>query len=149
MCGVSDMTDEKLIARLRKADEYEPLGHDGWEAADRIEQLLQSIAALTEQLAAARKDAEEAEAYAGELEANGLANRVAIMRLEAKLAKVTAAYRLEAMKRDDYSHDAFDKHLAELSSVSCANMTGGKDGWECPIGYEGCTKNCGSYSCGN
>ena len=29
------MTDEELIARLRKADEYEPLGHDGWEAADK------------------------------------------------------------------------------------------------------------------
>ena len=38
---------------------------------------------------------------------------------EAKLAAVIAAYRLEAMKRDDYSHDAFDKHSAEL--------TGGKD----------------------
>lgn len=34
------MTDEELIARLRKADEYEPLGHDGWEAADRIEALV-------------------------------------------------------------------------------------------------------------
>jgi hypothetical protein len=33
------MTDAELIARLRKADEYEPLGHDGWEAADRIEAL--------------------------------------------------------------------------------------------------------------
>ena len=37
-----------------------------------------------------------------------------IEELEAKLAKVTAAYRLEAMKRDDYSHNAFDQHLAEL-----------------------------------
>jgi len=55
------MSDEELIARLRKADEYEPLGHDGWEAADRIE-------ALTEQLAAARDDAKEAETYAEELE---------------------------------------------------------------------------------
>lgn len=34
------MTDKELIARLRKADEYEPLGHDGWEAADRIEALV-------------------------------------------------------------------------------------------------------------
>lgn len=33
------MTDD-LIKRLRKADEYEPLGHDGWEAADRIEELV-------------------------------------------------------------------------------------------------------------
>jgi hypothetical protein len=41
---------------------------------------------LTEQLAAAQHDAKEAEAYAEELEAKGLANRVAIMRLEANLA---------------------------------------------------------------
>ena len=38
---------------------------------------------------------------------------------EAKLTKVTAAYRLEAMQRDDYSHAAFEQHLVEL--------TGGKD----------------------
>ncbi len=42
------MTDAELIARLRKADEYEPLGHDGWEAADRIEALLLAQAALIE-----------------------------------------------------------------------------------------------------
>jgi hypothetical protein len=23
------------------------------------------------------------------------------------------------------------------------------DGFKCPINYEGCTKNCGSYGCGN
>lgn len=40
------MTDEELIARLRKADEYEPLGHDGWEAADRIEALVKERDAL-------------------------------------------------------------------------------------------------------
>jgi hypothetical protein len=34
--------------------------------------------------------------------------------LEAKLAKVAAAYRIEAMRRDNYSHEAFDQHLAEL-----------------------------------
>ena len=28
-----------LVKRLRHTDEYEPLGHDGWEAADRIEEL--------------------------------------------------------------------------------------------------------------
>ena len=68
---------DKLIEPAREA--LEALIAEGDAMADRIE-------ALTEQLAAARKDAEEAEAYAGELEANGLANRVAIMRLEAKLA---------------------------------------------------------------
>lgn len=34
------MTDEELCKQLRRADEYEPLGHDGWEAADRIEALV-------------------------------------------------------------------------------------------------------------
>jgi hypothetical protein len=31
--------DDDLVKRLRMADEYLPLGHDGWEAADRIEAL--------------------------------------------------------------------------------------------------------------
>lgn len=44
------MSDEGLIARLRKADEYEPLGHDGWEAADRIEQLAVNNEALQKAL---------------------------------------------------------------------------------------------------
>ena len=44
------MTDEELIARLRKADEYEPLGHDGWEAADRIEALTAKLAKAVEGL---------------------------------------------------------------------------------------------------
>jgi len=34
--------------------------------------------------------------------------------LEAHLTKVVMAYRLESMKRDDYSHDAFDQHLAKI-----------------------------------
>ena len=38
-----------------------------------------------------------------------------IAALEAKLAKVIAAYRLEAIRRRDYTHDAFDKHIAELT----------------------------------
>lgn len=42
-----------------------------------------------------------------------------IEELEAKLAKVIAAYRIEAMRWDGYSHDAFDRHIAGL--------TGGKD----------------------
>ena len=39
------MTDD-LVKRLRKADEYEPLGHDGWEAADIIEALIAERDAL-------------------------------------------------------------------------------------------------------
>lgn len=51
------MTDEELIARLREGATWD----DDVAAADRIE-------ALTEQLAAARDDAKEAEDYAEELE---------------------------------------------------------------------------------
>lgn len=36
----------EVLPRLRKADEYEPLGHDGWEAADLITALLAQNAAL-------------------------------------------------------------------------------------------------------
>lgn len=35
-----------LVERLRHADEYEPLGHDGWEAADRIEALEAALARI-------------------------------------------------------------------------------------------------------
>jgi len=64
------MSEEELIAQLRSMHWCVTTLDNGVgvsnstvaaEAADRIE-------ALTEQLAAARRDAEEAEAYAGELE---------------------------------------------------------------------------------
>ena len=38
-----------------------------------------------------------------------------IEELEAKLAKVISAYRMEALRRRDYTHDAFDRHIAELT----------------------------------
>lgn len=73
---------------------------------DRIEELEAKLKdmALTVLVA----EGQAADAYKAQLDA------------EAKLAAVIAAYRIEAMKRDDYTHDAFDKHIAEL--------TGGKDG---------------------
>lgn len=44
------MTDPQdlaaLVAKLRHADEYEPLGHHGWEAADAIEAQAAEIARL-------------------------------------------------------------------------------------------------------
>lgn len=43
----------ELAKELRRADEYQPLGHDGWKAADAIEDLLAENAALR----AARDDA--------------------------------------------------------------------------------------------
>ena len=71
------MSDEELNARLRKADEYEPLGHDGWEAAYRIE-------ALSAKLATCEK---YRDAYA-EMDRIGTQ---AVRDLEAKLAKAVEA----------------------------------------------------------
>lgn len=36
-------TGDGLVERLNRADEYEPLGHDGWEAADRIAALQKAL----------------------------------------------------------------------------------------------------------
>ncbi len=44
-----------LVERLRHADEYEPLAHDGWEAADRIEALERELAATKEKEARLRE----------------------------------------------------------------------------------------------
>ena len=41
----------KLVARLERAGEYEPLGHDGWEAADQIERDGREIDRLRQQIA--------------------------------------------------------------------------------------------------
>lgn len=40
----------EVLERLQKADEYEPLGHDGWDAADLITALLARIAAMEAQI---------------------------------------------------------------------------------------------------
>lgn len=85
------MTDEELIARLRKyEDDLLSI------TADRIE-------ALTEQLAAARQDAKEAEAYAEELEKGLNTCHMAqivmdntVADLEAKLAKAVDAINVAA-----------------------------------------------------
>lgn len=40
----------------------------------------------------------------------------------------------------------------QISSVMKGLFVGhpdDEDAWECPISYPGCTKNCGSYGCGN
>lgn len=68
------MTDEELIARLRKADEYEPLGHDGWEAADRIEALVRVRREDALELLAAHGQAQDA--YEAQLKAEARADRL-------------------------------------------------------------------------
>lgn len=44
------MTHTDLIARLRGADEYEPVGHDAWEAADALTAAQERIEALEDAL---------------------------------------------------------------------------------------------------
>jgi hypothetical protein len=57
------MTDD-LVRRLQNMNKYEPLGYDGWEAADRIEQLVATNEAMRLSLAAIREAAlREAAAY--------------------------------------------------------------------------------------
>ena len=107
------MTDEELnktlIARLRKVDEYEPLGHDGWEAADRIEQLVATNEALVK---ARREDALELiaahgqaqEAYEAQLKAEARAER-----LEARCkALIAAYYKANWLRTADYHGDECD-----------------------------------------
>ena len=136
--------DNDLVKRLRMADEYLPLGHDGWEAADRIEEL----EAERERLALAICGGEDAPGYANaqtvetlekvtrdnandmmeqinrtltvEAQLKGaIAECERIGRLwhdaEAKLAKVKEAFRINMMHAlPDYTHEMFDKDYAEM-----------------------------------
>lgn len=88
---ITAMTDEELIARLRMIHEWKI----GKEAAERIE-------ALTEQLTAAQHDAEEAEAYAEEL--------------EQRLAKAQGALHQIAGKKG-YAYDPWGIARATLAEI--------------------------------
>lgn len=91
------MSDD-LINRLR--DIQGQAGLFASAAADRIEKLEAKLAACEKYR----------DAYA---ECDRIGTQ-AVRDLEAKLASVIAAYRIEAMRREDYSHEAFDQHIAEL-----------------------------------
>lgn len=102
----------------------------GWcrQAADRIEALTKDLAAWKKQHAVealgwhnqiVRADKLEAKLATCEKYRDAYADcdRIgtqAVRDLEVKLALVTVAYRLEAMRRDDYSHEDFEHHLAEI-----------------------------------
>jgi hypothetical protein len=132
-----DAHEAQLAAERKLAQAVEALQRQAEAIDARIEMWGDDdMAALTRRLAdtaieqselyqAAKRDAEEAEAYVAELEAKlkwVLEERDATFALmlkraesaEAKLASVISAYRIEAMRRDDYSHEAFDQHIAEL-----------------------------------
>lgn len=122
--------EDDLVKRLRwKAGAYAK------EAANRIEQLAATVEKLEEKNSRLKLDlllandvADAAIEGKKELEAKlatcekykaayAECDRIgtqAVRDLEAKLASVIAAYRIEAMRREDYSHEAFDQHIAEL-----------------------------------
>ena len=112
--------DQELIARLRDAVSGEhdmtPHGADVLQAADRIE-------ALTEQLAAAQQDANEAEAYAEELEAMNK-NQEAMIRqadrrgddLEGKLTLMMTE-RDEAWKRAAHAEKMWGEAEVKLAKA--------------------------------
>ena len=74
------MTDD-LKERLRHADEYEPLGHDGWEALARITDLEAKLQRLGRELNLAKYGEPD---FAWEIHKNAVAE------LEARLAAYEA-----------------------------------------------------------
>jgi len=128
-CRQSADRIEALTAKIKLLDDLDAINGEKIEALtkerdqhwDSFVHWRKEADDLSEQLSAARQDAKEAEAYAEEVEAKGLANRVAIMRLEAKLAENEVRLRkaveaLDMLVRDceaDYppSHGAI-KHFA-------------------------------------
>jgi hypothetical protein len=77
------------------------------EQADRIEELEAKVRELEEYKA--MYEGQASENFQMYVDANE-----ARIDAEAKLASVIAAYRIEAMRRDGYSHEAFDQHIAKL-----------------------------------
>lgn len=73
----------EVLSRLRKADEYEPLGHDGWEAADLITALLTANAAL-------RAERDKWMERCGRERAFASSHRIRAEAAEAQIATLTA-----------------------------------------------------------
>lgn len=44
---------------------------------------------------------------------------------------------------------ANENEAADKAEAFVRKMLAANDNWKCPIGSEGCTKNCGNYGCGN
>ncbi len=99
------MTDD-LKERLRHADEYEPLGHDGWEALARITDLEAKLQRLGRELNLAKYGEPD---FAWEIHKNAVAE------LEARLAAAEAgedalaeAIRITRERLMDAVHSEFD-----------------------------------------
>lgn len=105
---------DRIVAHRSSPDVYDPPSFE--QMADRIEE-------LEELLKAAQDDAKEAEAYAEELEAK-LARAVEAL---GNISNIGVAW---SHKHEDQIKEAQEiarTTIAELSSVSCANTTGGND----------------------
>ena len=96
----------EVLPRLRKADEYEPLGHDGWEAADLITTLLAQNAALREQI---RESALQELASLGQAQEAYEAQKAA----EAKVERLRGALR----ELIDHTHNCERELTEELHKV--------------------------------
>lgn len=78
-----------------------------------------------------------------------------------QIANMIRAEINEILARYDVHSDAHERDVLidaacvalaakALSIGNCpANSPEIPDGWECPLNSPGCTKNCGSYGCGN
>lgn len=74
----------EVLERLQKADEYEPLGHDGWEAADLITDLLAQNAALRAERDTSNEIGRAFEEDAGQQRARAEAAEAKVKRLRAE-----------------------------------------------------------------
>ncbi len=99
---MTDKTElDALVKRLRRADEYEPLGHDGWEAADRIEAMTAENKRLSQQCEGLMRA--------------GMNNGQALILAEAKLAKaVRGLNAICVWGEDTYARDMARTTLAEI-----------------------------------
>lgn len=88
--GVDERAGE-VLSRLRKADEYEPLGHDGWEAADLITALLAQNAVLRAERDVSNELGRAFEQDAGQQRALAEAAEAQIAALTARVEGLTGA----------------------------------------------------------
>lgn len=80
----------EVLERLQKADEYEPLGNDGWDAADLITALLTANAALRAERDASNELGRAFEEDAGQQRARAEAAEAKLAEVERELALATS-----------------------------------------------------------
>lgn len=128
------MTDEELIARLRDLGRSFPNWQDGFDAADRIEALVKACDRRRRMH-------------------KSVVRRMCEQKARAERLEAAIQWRITDLEKNGFSHihAALQGTLKAVLNEARAAPTQKKltDGWKCPINYPGCTKNCGSYGCGN